>query len=503
MSGSVIITGAGPAGLALAGELRLAGIEVTVLERLSGRTAESRGIGLTLRTVETFAQRGLLRRFGDAPTSEQGHFGGVPLDLGVLDGAYRSARSVPQSVTEAVLEQWARELGADIRRGHEFRSYREEDGSVAVRVGTPQGERTLRADYLVGADGGRSSVRKAGGFDFPGTAATTELLLADVRGVEVAPRMTGELLAAGMVMSAPLPGGVHRVIVGERGAPPRRRGGPPAFQEVADVWKRLTGDDISHAEPVWVSAFTDAARQAAEYRRGRVLLTGDAAHIHLPAGGQGMNTGIQDSVNLGWKLAAVLHGTAPRSLLDTYHSERHPVGVELLANTAAQSQLILGGAQAQPLRDVLTELVRYEDVARHLAAKVSGLSIRYDVGPGRNPLLGARMPHLGLTVRGRRTSSTALLTGGRGVLLDLADNPHLRRRAAPWSERIDIVTAAPDSEEKLPDAFDTTTAVLVRPDGYVAWAGPGSQHDLPTALSRWFGPARRASPSPRPPAPRP
>lgn len=187
MSASVIITGAGPAGLVLAGELRLAGIDVVVLERLSGRTAESRGIGLTIRTVETFAQRGLLRRFGDLQTSEQGHFGGVPLDLGVLEGAYRSAKTVPQSVTETVLEDWARELGADIRRGHEFRSYQEDGASVVVRVGTPDGERLLRADYLVGADGGRSSVRKAGGFDFPGTAATTELLLADVRGIEVTP----------------------------------------------------------------------------------------------------------------------------------------------------------------------------------------------------------------------------------------------------------------------------------------------------------------------------
>ncbi|MBM9503448.1 FAD-dependent monooxygenase [Actinacidiphila acididurans] len=490
MSGSVIISGAGPAGLVLAGELRLAGIDVVVLERLSGRTAESRGIGLNIRTVETFAQRGLLRRFGAVQTSERGHFGGVPLDFGVLDGPYRAANAVPQSVTETVLETWALELGADIRRGHEFRSYREEGSSVVVRVGTPAGERTLRADYLVGADGGRSSVRKAAGFDFPGTPATTELLLADIRGIEVTPRTTGELLSGGMAMSAPLPGGIHRVIVGERGAPPRRRGGPPSFAVVVDTWKRLTGDDISHAEPVWVSAFTDAARQAAEYRRGRVLLAGDAAHIHLPAGGQGMNTGIQDSVNLGWKLGAVLHGTAPDSLLDTYHSERHKVGEQLLANTAAQSQLILGGAQAQPVRDVLAELIRYEDVSRHLAAKVSGLAIRYDVGPGPNPLLGARMPHLELTVRGRPASSTALLHAGRGVLLDLADNPHLRRRAAGWRDRVDIVTAAARGDGT---PLDGTTAVLIRPDGYVAWAGPGSHHDLPTALDRWFGPARRES----------
>ncbi|MEV3853808.1 FAD-dependent monooxygenase [Streptomyces sp. NPDC050095] len=486
MDASVVIVGAGPAGLMLAGELRLAGIGVIVLERLAQRTGESRGLGLTIRTMETFDQRGLLPRFGDPVTSTQGHFGGIPLDFGVLDGAHKAAKAVPQSTTETVLEAWARELGADIRRGHRFLGFDEDPHEIRVRVHGPDGQRTLTARHLVGADGGRSGVRKAAGFDFPGTAATTELLLADVRGVDVAPRFTGELVSGGMVMSAPLGGGVHRVIVGERGTPPRRRTGPPRFEEVADTYKRLTGHDIAHAEPVWVSAFTDAARQVTEYRRGRVLLTGDAAHIHLPAGGQGMNTGIQDSVNLGWKLAAVLHGRAPAALLDTYHSERHHVGRQLLANTQAQSLLILGGAEVQPLRDVLGELLSYEQVARHLAAKVSGVEIRYDVGAGPHPLLGARLPALPLTVAGRPTSSAALLRQGRGVLLDLEDNPWLRRRAAPWRDRVDVVTAAPSHPVPYGSA-----AVLLRPDGYVAWAAPGSHDDLPTALARWFGPQHR------------
>ncbi|MYR46946.1 FAD-dependent monooxygenase [Streptomyces sp. SID5910] len=488
MDASVVIVGAGPAGLMLAGELRLAGTRVVVLEQLTRRTGESRGLGLTIRTMETFDQRGLLPRFGHPVTSTQGHFGGIPLDFTVLDGAHKAARTVPQSRTETVLEAWARELGADIRRGHTFRGVEEDADGVTVRVEGPAGRHTLRARYLVGADGGRSGVRKAAGFDFPGTAATTELLLADIRGADVAPRATGELLAGGMIMSAPLGDGVHRVIVGERGTPPRRRDGPPRFEEVADTYKRLTGDDISHAQPVWVSAFTDAARQVTEYRRGRVLLTGDAAHIHLPAGGQGMNTGIQDSVNLGWKLAAVLRGHAPAELLDTYHGERHGVGRQLLANTQAQSLLILGGTEVQPLRDVLTELVSYEQVARHLAAKVSGVEIRYDVGTGEHPLLGARLPALPVTVHGRPTTSAALLRHGRGVLLDLDDNPWLRRRAAPWRDRVDIVTAAPT--ETVPH---DSSAVLLRPDGYVAWAAPGSHDDLPTALARWFGPHRTGS----------
>ncbi|MFI9007946.1 FAD-dependent monooxygenase [Actinosynnema sp. NPDC053489] len=481
MYASVVIVGAGPAGLMLAGELRLAGVDVVVLERLPERTGESRGIGFTIRTMEVFDQRGLLPRFGEIATGTFGHFGGIPLDLGVLGAARESAKTVPQSRTEAVLESWVRQLGADVRRGVELVGFEEDADGVTVHVrGTSE---TLRTRYLVGCDGGRSTVRKLAGFDFPGTDATTELLMADLRGIDIEPRMIGEQVPGGMVMTARLPDGTTRVIVGERGTPPRRRGGPPAFAEVAEVWKRLTDTDISNAEPVWVSAFGDAARQVTEYRRGRVLLAGDAAHVHLPAGGQGMNTGIQDAVNLGWKLAAVVKGTAPLSLLDTYHGERHEVGRQLLVNTRAQSMFILGGAEVAPLREVLTELLRYPEVERHLAARVSGLDIRYDVGGGTNPLLGLRVPHLDLTRGNRRTSSAELLRPGRGVLLDLADNAVLRRRAAPWADRIDVVTAT--AADELPGG---TTAVLVRPDGHVAWAAPGSHHDLPSALHRWFGP---------------
>jgi bifunctional hydroxylase/dehydrase len=489
MDAPVIVVGGGPAGLMLAGELRLAGVDVIVLERLEGPSGESRGIGFTTRTMEVFDQRGLLPRLGELQTSDAGHFGGVPLDVGVLGAAHQAARTVPQSVTEAALEVWARELGADIRRGHEFVSVSED--AEGVRVDTRRGAvpGTLSGRYLVGCDGGRSAVRKTVGFDFPGTAATAELLLADMRGVHLEPRMIGQQLDSGMVMVAQLPGGVSRVIVGERGAPPQRRTGPPSFAEVADTWKRLTGIDISHAEPIWVSAFGNATRLVTEYRRGRVLLAGDAAHIHLPAGGQGMNTSLQDAVNLGWKLAAVVRGQAPRPLLDTYHDERHEVGRRLLLNTQAQSLLILGGSEVQPLREVLAELVEYPDAAAHLAAKVSGLDIRYQVGSGAHPLLGRRMPHLPLMTASRATSSTELLRPARGVLLDLADNSHLRRRAEGWRRRIDVVTATPRGEN--PAGWpDRTTAVLIRPDGYVAWAAPGSHQDLSMALTRWFGPAR-------------
>ncbi|GAA2427664.1 FAD-dependent monooxygenase [Streptomyces macrosporus] len=486
---SVIVVGAGPAGLVLAAELRLAGVDVIVVERLRERTGESRGLGFTARTMEIFDQRGLLPRFGEVETSNLGHFGGIPVDFGVLEGAHQAAKTIPQSVTESVLEQWAGELGADIRRGHEMIALRDGDDGVEIDVRGPDGELTLSAEYLVGCDGGRSTVRKAAGFDFPGTAATMEMYLADLRGVELEPRMIGETVPGGMVMVGPLPGGITRIIVCERGTPPQRRTEPPAFQEVADAWKRLTGIDISHAEPVWVSAFGDATRQVTEYRRGRVFLAGDAAHIHLPAGGQGMNTSIQDSVNLGWKLGAVVRGTAPESLLDTYHGERHPVGQRLLMNTRAQGLLFLSGEEMQPLRDVIAELIRYEEVGRHLAAMVSGLEIRYDVGTGSHPLLGRRMPRLELTANGRDTSSAELLHRGRGVLLDLEDNATLRRRASGWTDRVDVVTATPRNVTPA-SGLQGTAAVLVRPDGHVAWAAPGSHHDLPSALERWFGPAR-------------
>lgn len=484
MDTAVIVVGAGPTGLMLAAELRLAGVEVIVLERSPARSGESRGIGLTLRTTEVFDQRGLLSRFGPLETGSAGHFGGIPLDLSILAAPLQAPRTLPQSSTEAVLESWARELGADLRRDHEVTGLDSDDYGVSVRLA---GRTPLRARYLVGCDGGRSIVRNDAGFDFPGTPATTELLLADLRGVDIDAHMIGRQVTGGMVMSTQLPDGTYRIIVSEHGAAARKRSSPPPFAEVADVWKRLTGQDISHAEPIWVSAFGDAARLVTEYRRGRILLAGDAAHVHLPAGGQGMNTGIQDAVNLGWKLAAVVRGTAGPELLDSFHAERHPVGQALLANTRAQSLFILGGEQVEPLREVLRELVTYPQVHHHLAARVSGLDIRYDVGRGTHPLLGARLPRRTLERAGQATDTTELLRSGRGVLLDLTDNPVLRQRAAPWIDRIDVVTATPTQPI---DTTASTTALLVRPDGHVAWVAPGTGHDLPTALGRWFGPGR-------------
>ncbi|MTD54534.1 FAD-dependent monooxygenase [Amycolatopsis pithecellobii] len=492
MDAEVIVVGAGPAGLTLAGELRLAGADVILLEKLSRPTGESRGLGFTARTMEIFDQRGLLSRFGDVEISNVGHFGGLPVDFGLLDGAHQAAKTIPQSQTEAVLEAWAGDLGTDLRRGHEVVSVDDDGTRVTAGVRGPGGEYELTARYLVGCDGGRSAVRKLGGFDFPGTPATMEMFLADVKGLDLEPRMIGETLPGGMVMVGPLPGGVTRLIVCERGTPPQRRTEAPSYDEVAAAWKRLTGTDISQGDPVWVSSFGDATRQVTEYRRGRIFLAGDSAHVHLPAGGQGMNASIQDAVNLGWKLGAVVRGHAPETLLDSYHDERHPVGERLMLNTRAQGLLFLSGSEMQPLRDVFRELIAYDPVARHLAGMVSGLEIRYAIAAGTHPLLGRRMPHLELVDdAGGKTSSTQALHAGRGVLLDLAGNAELRRRADGWRDRVDIVTAGPHGlpgDSPLAD----TGAILIRPDGYVAWAAPGCHDDLPTALHRWFGADRRS-----------
>ncbi|MHA5055031.1 FAD-dependent monooxygenase [Streptomyces sp. SD15] len=478
----VIVVGAGPAGLMLAGELRLGGVSVIVAERLTQPTGQSRGLGFTARALESFDQRGLVPRFGGLQTSPMGHFGGVQFDYTVLEDAHFGARGIPQSQTEAVLEEWAREVGADIRRGWEFLALEQDEDGVTVTVSAPDGERTLRAAYLVGADGGHSPVRKAAGFDFPGTDATRGMYLADVVGCAVKPRFLGERLPGGMIMAAPLAEGVDRIIVCEHGTPPADRSETPEFAEVAAAWERLTGEDISGGGADWVSSFTDATRQVSEYRRGRVLLVGDAAHIHLPAGGQGLSTGVQDAVNLGWKLAATVQGRAPEGLLDTYHDERHTVGARLLMNTRAQGTVFLGGPESQPLRDLFAELIGLDEVKRHLAGVVSHLDVHYDLGDGGHPLVGRRLPPRALDTAAGEVRTPELLHAAQGVLLDLADDSVLRAAAAGWKDRVTTVTGTPQD----PDAFGGATALLVRPDGYVVWADTDTT-ELSATLHRWFG----------------
>ncbi|MFE9762921.1 FAD-dependent monooxygenase [Streptomyces sp. NPDC005808] len=486
LNADVIIAGAGPSGLMLAGELRLSGLSVIVLERLTEPMQQSRALGFSARTIEEFGQRGLLAEFGELETIPGGHFGGIPLDYTIIEGGNFGVRGVPQSRTEGILFKWAVGLGAEIRRGHEVVGLTDTGDGVEVEVTGPEGPQLLRASYLVGCDGARSVVRRLAGIDFPGTNATIEMKMADVTGIPLRIRPTGEVGESGMVVVLPLGPHATRVVVFERGAGVRPTQEPPTFPEVAASFERVTGEDISGANVIWTSYFTDASRQAAQYRKGRVFLAGDAAHIHLPIGAQGISAGVGDVVNLGWKLAAAVKGHAPEGLLDTYHAERHPVGARVVANTLVQRSLYLGGPEMQPLRDIFTELTRIEDVGRHLVGVVTGLDITYGAAPGDHPLLGHRLPDQELLVGGEKSSTYELLHHGRPVLIDVKDSAELRTVAAAWTDRVDVVTAS------RPDSGAPAASLLVRPDGYVAWVGvDGSCEGLGQALTDWFGSPRQ------------
>ncbi|MFE4817979.1 FAD-dependent monooxygenase [Streptomyces sp. NPDC056704] len=486
----VLVVGAGPAGLMLATELRLGGAEVVVVDQRPGPTTESRASTLHARTMEILDSRGLLDELGTPPCEPRGHFGGVPLDL-TLPSSHPGQWKVAQTRTEELLQRRAAELGADLRRRHQLLSLTAEDGVEAEAIG-PYGPVRIRARYLVGCDGEDSTVRRLVRAPFPGRDAARELLRADVSGVEVADRRF-QRLEHGLAIAATREG-VTRVMVHEFGRPAAERGGAePDFAEVTDVWKRVTGEDISQGTPLWVNAFGDANRQLAHYRHGRVLFAGDAAHRQMPSGGQALNLGVQDAFNLGWKLAAVVRGSAGEDLLDTYHSERHTVGRQVLANIRAQVELLLGGPEVEPARALLTELVALDGVRQHLAGMISGLGIRYDVeGPevhsDAHPLLGRRLPDVWLEPAegGARRRTTELLRTGRGLLLSLDGDgaPALRATAAPWSDRVAFVADRPVAGGPL----SAGQTLLVRPDGYVAWAGSGAA-GLARALTRWFGTA--------------
>ncbi|WP_456154669.1 FAD-dependent monooxygenase [Streptomyces chartreusis] len=481
----VLVVGAGPVGLMLAGELRLGGAATVVLERRDAPTTESRASTLHARTMELLDSRGLLDALGTPPHEPRGHFGGVPLDL-TLPSPWPGQWKVPQTRTEELLQDWALGLGADLRRGYELRAVRvgEESGAGVEAVAAGPGGRALRvrARFVVGCDGEDSTLRRLTGAGFPGRDAGRELLRADVAGIDV-PDRRFQRLEKGLAIAARRGDGVTRVMVHEFGSEPS--GGEPEFGEVAQVWKRVTGEDISSGDPLWVNSFGDADRQLDAYRRGPVLFAGDAAHQQMPIGGQALNLGLQDAVNLGWKLAAEVRGRAPAGLLDTYHAERHAVGRRVLANIRAQALLLLGGPEVEPVRALLGELIAERPQVRaHLAGMISGLDIRYGTD-AEDPLLGARLPYVRLRgPEGSLDTADLLRAGGRGLLLDLAGDARLRTAVRPWSDRIVTVTARP-----VPDsALGAARAVLVRPDGYVAWTGTDGTPDGPEiALKNWFG----------------
>ncbi|MEV4846306.1 FAD-dependent monooxygenase [Micromonospora matsumotoense] len=490
MRHDVVIAGAGPVGLMLAGELRLAGVRTLVLERLRRPSGQSRALGLHARTVEVLDQRGLLDRFREgSPVWPTAHFAGLRrLDLSALDGNHTYALMVPQARTEEILAERAVELGAELRYDHEIVGIRQEADEVVVDVRTPDGVHRCRTAYLVGCDGGGSTVRKLSGIDFPGTSSTMNALLGDVRlAEEQPPGPQLRRLAGGLFGVVPLDDGYHRVVAVEFHTRPAARGLPVTLDELRAAVERVAGVELEMSQPRWTSRFGNATRQAARYRDGRVLLAGDAAHVHFPAGGQGLNTGMQDAVNLGWKLGGVLAGWGTQELLDSYHAERHPVARQVCHNTRAQLALMDPAEEITPLRELFARLMDFAEVNRYLAGMVTGVDIRYDLGDG-HPLVGRRMPDLALRGPDGTSRAVHLLRSGRGVLLDLTGSAVLRSAAAGWADRVDVISAQCDTAAPA-------AALLLRPDGYLAWATDDPTADrtdeLGVALTRWFGPAGR------------
>ncbi|MFD7111607.1 SDR family oxidoreductase [Streptomyces microflavus] len=520
----VVVVGAGPVGLMLAGELRLGGADVIVLDRLGAPTTESRASTLHARTMEILDQRGLLDEIGTPPDEPMGHFGGLPLDLR-LPGPYPGQWKVPQTRTEEVLGAWAVRLGAEVRRGHRVTGLEQHPDRVTVEAAGPEGGAPVRitAPYVVGCDGEESTVRRLAAVAFPGNDAERELIRADIAGIDIRGRRF-ERLPRGLAIAARRPDGVTRVMVHEFGRTPRAA--EASFADIVDAWHNVTGEDLSAGTPLWVNAFGDVSRQAERYRHGRVLLAGDAAHAQMPIGGQALNLGLQDAVNLGWKLAAAARGRAPARLLDSYHEERHEVGRQVLSNIRAQARLLLGGPEVTGLRAAIGELLPYEAVRARLAGMVSGLDIRYggaltDAGrPGGGPhgSAGWRLPPMTLNLRqpvaipaygseseGSPVHTAALLRDARGVLLVAADEEERRELltgvAGPFGRSVDAVTVfRPAGGPGDPaEVFVGVDAVLVRPDGYVAWAGT-SAAGLEAALATWFVRDTRHSASPSTPS---
>ena len=482
---SVVIAGCGPAGMMLAGELALARIDVVIVEPRTSQVVDgSRAGGLHSRTIEVLDQRGIAERFlSEGQAFPAVGFAGVPLDISDFPTRHNYLLALWQSIFEPILADWVEELEVPILRGLEVVGFAQDDTGVDVELSD---DTSLRAEYLVGCDGGRSLVRKAAGIDFVGSEPSTSWMIAEVEmdeEPEIGIRPEGG--GIGPVNRAE-GGGPFRVVLIERQL---EHTGDPTLQELSEALVSAYGTDFGVHSPTWISRFTDMTRQAVSYRQGRVLLAGDAAHVHPPQGGQGLNTGVQDAVNLGWKLAQVVNETSTESLLDTYHAERHPVGARVLHNTMAQVALAGADPRHQALRDTMAELLGMDEPRKRIAAMLSGLDVHYDLGEG-HPLLGRRMPDLDLDTADGPTRVFTLLHDARPLLLNLGESGGIE--ISSWANRVRLVDAKHYGTWELPVLGEIASpqAVLIRPDGHVAWAGDITDQELSQALATWFGAAK-------------
>jgi 2-polyprenyl-6-methoxyphenol hydroxylase-like FAD-dependent oxidoreductase len=491
---AVVIAGGGPTGLMLAGELALAGVDVAIVERRPNQDlVGSRAGGLHSRTIEVLDQRGIADRFvSEGQVAQVAGFAGVTFDISDFPTRHPYGLGLWQNDIERVLAGWVDELAVPIYREREVTGFAQDDSGVDVELSDGQ---SLRAEYLVGCDGGRSLVRKAAGIEFPGWDPTTSALIAeaemaeepelgirrDDRGIHAFGRVEYEIRDGEVVFKDQ---GPIRIMVTEEHPGPASE---PTLRDLSEALIAVHGTDYGIHSPTWISRFTDMTRQAASYRNRRVLLAGDAAHVHSPVGGQGLQVGVQDAVNLGWKLAQVVNRTSPESLLDTYHAERHPVAARVLRNTMAQVALFRQDERKKALSETIAELLSMDEPRRRFAAMMCGLDIHYDLGEG-HPLLGRRMPDLDIVTGDGPLRLFTLLHDARPVLLNLGEPGGFD--ITPWADRVQLIDAKYVGTWELPalGAVTSPTAVLIRPDGYVAWVGDLTQPALADALSTWFGP---------------
>ena len=480
---AVVIAGGGPTGMMLAAELALAHVDVAIVEqRPDHDLTGSRAGGFHARTIEVLDQRGVADRFlAEGQVAQAVMIGTTVVDMSDFPTRHPYSLGIWQNQIERIMADWIAELPVRIYYGSEVTGLVQDDAGVDVTV---SGGPSLRGQYLVGCDGGRSIVRKTTGIGFPGWDPTRSNLIAEVEVTEVPPSGVRHD-ATGIHGLQPLADGrTFRVVVTEQqlGA-----GDEPTLGDLSGALIHVYGTDFGIHSPTWISRFTDSTRQAAAYRQGRVLLAGDSAHIHYPAGGQGLSLGVQDAVNLGWKLAQVVKGTSPDDLLETYQDERHPVAAGALQHTMALGVLQRRDDRMKALVDLVAELAVMDEPRRRLAGRVSGLDIHYDLGGG-HPLLGRRIPDLDLSTSDGPRRAFTLLHEARPALLNVGPPGHLDIR--PWEDRVQLIDAAYGGPWELPvlGAVSAPEAVLIRPDGYVAWVGDGTADGLRDALTTWFGP---------------